>query len=179
MHAVRASSLRFHFSRIMKTSLFWLGLMFIAVSGAWMIRNKESILTDGRTVFLELAPRDPRSLMQGDYMVLRYKIATDAPKDKLQRRGQVVVRLDDRNVGTFARLGTDQPASSNEVAIDYRNYGGLEIGAESYFFQERTGKTFEQAKYAQLKVSPAGECLLVALHDGNLQLLKHEDVAQK
>lgn len=163
----------------MKTSLFWLGLVFIFVSGAWMIRGKESILASGRTVYLELAPRDPRSLMQGDYMVLRYKLAADAPKDKLERRGKVIVTLDDRQVGTVARVGNEPPPSDNEIAIEYRNYGGLEIGAESYFFEEGTGKTFDQAKYAELKVGSSGECLLVSLRDSSLQLLKHVDVEQK
>ena len=39
------------------------------------IYKKEQLLAEGMTVFLELMPRDPRSIMQGDYMVLRYNIA--------------------------------------------------------------------------------------------------------
>ena len=38
---------------------------------------KEHTRTSGNLVLLELAPVDPRSLMQGDYMTLRYAIASD------------------------------------------------------------------------------------------------------
>ena len=38
----------------------------------WSIYQKEQTLRDGQLVLFELAPVDPRSLMQGDYMSLRY-----------------------------------------------------------------------------------------------------------
>jgi uncharacterized membrane-anchored protein len=38
------------------------------------ILQKERHLADGRVVYLELAPVDPRSLMQGDYMTLNFAI---------------------------------------------------------------------------------------------------------
>ncbi|MFX7329222.1 GDYXXLXY domain-containing protein, partial [Acinetobacter baumannii] len=34
--------------------------------------QKEMLLKEGQLVLLPLAPVDPRSLMQGDYMALRY-----------------------------------------------------------------------------------------------------------
>ncbi|MCQ9617884.1 GDYXXLXY domain-containing protein [Paenalcaligenes niemegkensis] len=39
------------------------------------IWSKERLLREGQRVVLELAPVDPRSLMQGDYMALRYQIS--------------------------------------------------------------------------------------------------------
>src|SRR3546814_7520410 len=36
------------------------------------VLQKQRVLDDGRTVLLALRPVDPRSLIQGDYMVLRY-----------------------------------------------------------------------------------------------------------
>ena len=36
----------------------------------WSIYQKEQTLRDGQLVLFELAPVDPRSLMQGDYMYL-------------------------------------------------------------------------------------------------------------
>src|SRR5262252_1955639 len=42
------------------------------------ISAKERDLESGRVVYLERAPVDPRSLMQGDYMALRFRIANDA-----------------------------------------------------------------------------------------------------
>ena len=42
----------------------------------WSIYQKEQTLRDGQLVLFELAPVDPRSLMQGDYMSLRYREAS-------------------------------------------------------------------------------------------------------
>ena len=43
----------------------------------WSIAGKERHLKEGRIVYLELAPVDPRSLMQGDYMALNFKLANE------------------------------------------------------------------------------------------------------
>ena len=40
----------------------------------WDIVKREAWLAEGEVVRLELAPVDPRSLMQGDYMTLNYQI---------------------------------------------------------------------------------------------------------
>jgi uncharacterized membrane-anchored protein len=156
----------------MKTLLFWFGLLFITAASAWMIQGKEQVLSKGRTLLLELVPTDPRSLMQGDYMVLAYALANQAPQDQLQRRGKVVVKLDERGVGTFARLDNGSPTAPDELVIDYRNHGGMKISAESFFFEEGTAKAYQPAKYAELKVSETGECLLTGLRDEKLDLLK-------
>ena len=47
------------------------------------ILQKEKLLTDGQLVLLELAPVDPRSLMQGDYMRLNYDISNNINKPHL------------------------------------------------------------------------------------------------
>ena len=61
------------------------GLLILAgVTAA--ISSKEQLLVTGRVVFLELAPVDPRSLMQGDYMALRFKAANDAFGFRMDQR---------------------------------------------------------------------------------------------
>ena len=49
-----------------RTTGIWFGLFFVLVGAGWIIWSNERILADGRVVLLELAPIDPRSLMQGD-----------------------------------------------------------------------------------------------------------------
>ena len=41
----------------------------------YSVLKKEKLLSDGHLILLKLAPVDPRSLMQGDYMRLRYDIS--------------------------------------------------------------------------------------------------------
>ncbi len=162
----------------MKTILFYLGLAFTLSASTWMIWQKEDTLAHGRTVLLELRPRDPRSLMQGDYMVLAYAIATEVSRDQLRPSGRLIVRLDENGVGKYARLDDGGALSADEQRIEYHDRGGLEIGAESFFFEEGTGGTFAQAKYAELKVSQSGECLLTALCDEKRERLKPEKAAR-
>src|SRR5690606_17741733 len=52
------------------------GLLVLGVVN-YAIHGKERVIRNGEVVFLELAPVDPRSLMQGDYMALRFQLAAD------------------------------------------------------------------------------------------------------
>ena len=92
-------------------------LIIILVLINWSIASKEKHLAEGKIVYLNLAPVDPRSLMQGDYMALRFRLADEVynalPKRKDSRRwrhnvtasdGYVVVSLDARNIGSFKNL---------------------------------------------------------------------------
>ena len=60
-----------------KTFVIAAGVLMLAAVN-WGIYARERLLAGGRVVMLELAPVDPRSLMQGDYMALRFKAADDA-----------------------------------------------------------------------------------------------------
>lgn len=51
------------------------GLVLMLVVVNWGIYQHENTLAHGDAVVLELAPVDPRSLMQGDYMALEFDIA--------------------------------------------------------------------------------------------------------
>jgi uncharacterized membrane-anchored protein len=83
----------------------WLGLLIVLVALNFAIWDKEQALRHGETVYLELAPVDPRSLMQGDYMVLNYAISRAAPAAQLSAiSGHMVIRIDDQRIGHFARL---------------------------------------------------------------------------
>ena len=50
----------------------WGGLALVLVLVNLLVLQKQRVLDGGRTVLLGLRPADPRSLMQGDYMELRY-----------------------------------------------------------------------------------------------------------
>lgn len=62
------------------------------------IAGEERIVKEGTTVLLQLAPRDPRSLLQGDYMALRYAMTSDvaaAAKAANTTDGQIIIELGD------------------------------------------------------------------------------------
>lgn len=145
------------------------------------IRRKENIVDDGVTVLLELAPRDPRSIMQGDYMVLRYAVARDArvPQDG-GTDGALVLALDENRVATFRRIADDQPLAEDELLLDYRyRRGRLRLGAESYFFEEGSAPELANARYGELRVNAQGESVLIGMRDASFNVLGERVVASE
>jgi len=160
----------------MKPSIFIGVSLFVLVSLNWLIVDKELILHSGRTILCELGPRDPRSIMQGDYMVLRYVISREAanalPRDRFD--GGLVVSIDNNDVASFQRLDDGGALAANEARIRFRRRNShlfsrdsVWIGAESYFFQEGRAQVFAQARYGELKVAANGETVLIGLRDAN------------
>lgn len=147
------------------------------------IWKKEQHLDQGRIVLLELAPVDPRSLMQGDYMALDFKVGNEIvralPKLKGHTRwrpqveapdGYAVVALDNKGVATFKRIYSKGKIGANEMLLHYRvRNRGIKFATNAFFFEEGTAKAYEQARYGQFRVSEDGEMLLVAMRDENLK----------
>ena len=140
------------------------------------ILSKEKVLEEGELVLLELAPVDPRSLMQGDYMRLRYKISERdfSYLDSVAKRGYCVIKLNDSGIAKKVRIQEQlKPQHKNELSIKYtRDNWNLNIGAESFFFQEGEGEKYEAAKYGGLKIDKEGNSVLIGLYDENLKQIK-------
>lgn len=135
----------------------------------WQIAAKERLAATGRPLLFELGTVDPRSLIQGDYMILSYRV-TQGLEDRdaeLGRRGELAVAVDGDGVARSARIYPAGDAlGPGEVRVDYhRGSWQLALGPESFFFQEGEAETYAAARYAELRVSPEGEALLVALRD--------------
>ncbi|MDC9721519.1 MAG: GDYXXLXY domain-containing protein [Urechidicola sp.] len=136
--------------------------------------KKEALLEEGEFVLLKLAPVDPRSLMQGDYMRLNYEITDDIKLDSIPKRGFCVVKFDSINIAKKVRFQENiTPLNDDEFLINYtQSDWNINIGAESYFFQEGEGKKFENAEYGGVKIDIKDNSLLVGLYDENLNLIK-------
>lgn len=74
-----------------KLKLYIISANMLLVLGFFFfnIIKNESILNDGETVLLELRPVDPRSIMQGDYMALRFRLGDDVRRGKERFRNVV------------------------------------------------------------------------------------------
>jgi uncharacterized membrane-anchored protein len=140
----------------------------------WSVFKKEQTLKDGQLVLLHLAPVDPRSLMQGDYMRLNYEInssLSDFIDEQTTTRGYAILKTDSNQVGQLIRLqNTLTPLNNNEVVIKYKIVDNrVFLGAESFFFEEGQDTLYQKATYGGLKVDDKGQSLLVGLYDENLQ----------
>lgn len=149
----------------MKKILFWTTTLLIIVVVNFLIFSKEKTLANGRTMLLRLAPVDPRSLIQGDYMVLRYTIAGEVSKTQLKNSGCIVVSLDKNNVAKFVRVHNGESLQTGEHLLFYRNRGSLRLGAESFMFQEGYADLYANARYGELKVDESGASVLIGLRD--------------
>jgi uncharacterized membrane-anchored protein len=167
----------------MRKLIALIGLVIVLGVVNASIVGKEKHLAEGRVVYLELAPVDPRSLMQGDYMALRFALAagvsralpgSPAPphRDLEAADGHVVVALDERRVGSFRRLDDGQPLARDEVLLRYRvRKGTVKFATNAFFFEEGQGPVYQPARFGQFRVEAEGELLLVALADKDLQVL--------
>ena len=139
----------------------------------YSIMKKEQHIADGNIIYLQLAPVDPRSLMQGDYMRLRFEISNQVSQliKEQSADGYLVVSLDEQRVATFARLDKDsEQIQANELKLQYRIRGGrVKFATNAFFFEEGQAKAFNAARYGQFRVNDSGELLLVAMFDKELQ----------
>jgi len=167
------------------------GSLFIILAFVnWSIAKKEKHRAEGKEVFLKLAPVDPRSLMQGDYMALRFKLADEVyralPKTEDPSRwrhdveasdGFVVTALDDRNIGRFKGVYEDQILADNEILLRFRvRNGTVQFATNAFYFQEGHADIYEAAEYGQFRVDDQGELLLVAMYDKGLKKINPDEI---
>jgi uncharacterized membrane-anchored protein len=146
-------------------------VVLTAVNGS--ILGKERIRSKGESIFLELAPVDPRSLMQGDYMALRFAVAEQIGAKQLDTNGEprgagrASVNLDERGVATLSPDGT------GTLHLRYRMRGNqVWLGTNAYFFEEGSAARYEQARFGEFRVDrDTGEAVLVGLRGAGLEPL--------
>ncbi|TET37654.1 MAG: hypothetical protein E3J69_02275 [Anaerolineales bacterium] len=153
--------------------LLWLFAFLAVVVINVLVIQKEQLLATGQLVLLELAPVDPRSLVQGDYMRLRFDISDEVETETNMRDGFIVVRLDSENVARYVRI-YDQNTSlaQDELLLRFRQRTyDVRVGPESFFFQEGTAKYYNNARYGEFRVSKSGDVLLTGLQGEDFEEL--------
>lgn len=152
-------------------AIILLGALLVLASVNYSIYGKEQIVRTGAPIYLELAPVDPRSLMQGDYMALQFRLAgaieTSLSSVPIGASHRAPVILDQHRVATLA---TDGPA---DLHIRYRiRNGRVWLGTNAYFFEEGTASGLADARYGEFRVDRAsGDAVLVALRDSQMRAL--------
>lgn len=133
------------------------------------IAGKERILDEGATVLLRLAPVDPRSLLQGDYMALRYAMAervAAAAEEAGIRDGAVVIELDERRIAHFVALHEGGTPGEDQYLLRFRKRGqGVRLASDAWFFEEGQWDTYRSARFGELRVAADGEAVLTGLRD--------------
>ena len=154
-------------------------LLALVVLGAlnYAIYDKERIMRSETIVLLELAPVDPRSLIQGDYMRLRYAIERridSATTERTARQGEAVVVARDDRVAEFVRIyrGEDLDAAEHIVRFRRDRMGRARIAPDSFLFQEGHANHYAQARYGVFKFDGRERRILVGLANADRELIE-------
>lgn len=156
--------------RIPKAVLFGVAVLVQCLLLVLMVADRMQILREGREVTLQTQPFDPRDLLRGDYVVLRYDISqlpagALAGKPADARNPIVFVKLAPNADGLYAAVSVHAapvPVTAPEVLIrgrvsyscgsDVRTFCDkltIKYGLESYFVPEGEGGKLEQARNQQ------------------------------
>ena len=139
--------------------------------GIW---EKESLIAQGRPVFVALAPVDPRSLMQGDFMRLAFQVPA-ALGDELgvpgRERRLVVAAQDARGVATLRRVaGPGEALAEGELLLELiPKAGRWMLVTDAWYFREGDAERWAAARFGELRVGSDGSALLVGLADAELR----------
>ncbi|MBQ3438004.1 MAG: GDYXXLXY domain-containing protein [Fusobacterium sp.] len=110
--------------------------------------------------YLKLVPVDPRSLMQGDYMILNYEISENVMEKICEsvnenhsflKKGYIVAKIDDNKIAQFVDV-VKKPFETSEfifIAFKYNGYD-IKINADTFFFQEGEAETYQNAKFSKV-----------------------------
>ena len=154
------------------------GLAAVLAVANYAIADKERVIAHGRTVYVALAPVDPRSLMQGDYMALNFRVPDPdyTPADTFDgKRPKVVAKLDARGVATVNRLSDGTPPAADEVLIELTPGPGNDwmLVTNAWYFREDEAEHWAAARYGEFRVLPDGRALLVGMADAQLARIEY------
>lgn len=158
----------------MKKIFVVLNLLLLMIVFGYSVIKEEKNLKKA-TFYIKTVPVDPHSLIQGDYMVLNYDIAESARMEIGNiRKGYIRIKINDLKIAEFIRIDEEYlPPSNNEISIQFQKNGSnIDIGVNSYLFQEGTGNKFQKAQYAEVIELKNGKLRLKNLLDKDFIKIK-------
>ncbi|WAC73700.1 GDYXXLXY domain-containing protein [Roseateles sp. SL47] len=151
--------------------------LLVLITVNLLILQKEQLIDEGQPVFVRLAPVDPRSLMQGDYMRLSYALpglsSWRANRLLWGQRPRVAATLDARGIVQTPRLlqpGEAVPAGM--VLLELSPSGsGWTFVTDAWYFRQGEEQRWSAARYGEFRLLPDGRALLVNLVGEDLRPL--------
>ena len=154
--------------------------------------DRDQLILTGKEIMLELAPVDPLSLLQGQYLIIDFKLEdaeiefdeNEINSEKVSygyRHHRIVLSYNELGVAKFNRFEDDQPLNSDELLFKVRRairrnntkyFYKIDVSQNSFLIEENTEKKYEEkAKYGVFRVGPDGDYVLVDLADKDLNKL--------
>ena len=149
----------------------WLvtAIWLVVAGGLWAFHDYQ--LRNGTEIALKTAPVDPRDLLRGDYVVLRYDVSRLTPAEDRQpwafAADQVVYVPLIEAQGEWVADGLERYPPEDRLYLRGRirssgtDWAEVVYGIESFFVPEGEGLRYEEARnrdrlWAVLSVSPHG-----------------------
>jgi uncharacterized membrane-anchored protein len=173
--APAAALARARFACVKPTTLSALAILASAVLTLGIanvsIMQKEALTTAGTTIFVELKPVDPRSLMQGDYMRLSFGVGA-LPRGSSSSQGALIGEVDLHAVWTAHRVDDGTALAADEIKINLSGTPSHPIFVtDAWFFKEGEASRWESARYGEFRVDATGKAVLITLRGKDLEEL--------
>ncbi len=117
--------------------------------------GRETTLLRDDTVTLQTVPVDPRDLLRGDFVVLRYEISS-LSVSQANPGDTVYVELVEDSAGQWVAAGADtivNPDWDRFIRGTQISEGNIEYGIEAYFVPEGRGLEIERAQDVDVVVA--------------------------
>jgi uncharacterized membrane-anchored protein len=155
---------------------------------ATLVVKNEWHLHHSKSIFIELKPVDPRSILQGDYMALAYELHLQSLKALAGSESEALEQVVFNRSSVPAKIILDSQNRVVGTVLDTNNSFGQRLilknpenrlqalypASRSFLFAEGLAQCYEKAKYAEFKVNPKGEAILFDLRGEGLQPLNCE-----
>jgi uncharacterized membrane-anchored protein len=155
----------------MRLIVLFAALLVVLGLANYSIAGKEAVIREGSTVLLRLAPRDPRSLLQGDYMALNYAMTGAVARAAAAAEvtdGVVLVSLDGNAEATFVALYQGGNIQEDQRLLRFRRRGeSVRLASDAFFFEEGQFETYRNASFGELRVADDGSAVLTGLRDAD------------
>jgi uncharacterized membrane-anchored protein len=139
-----------------------------------MIGFKYSVIATGQTVVLQSVPIDPRDLLRGDFVRIRFAITQldlsgiTSDGAALQPGDAVYVTLRNnapawipvKAGATLPALQDDEAVIKGKIINRNGNLLGVDYGIDSYYVGEGKGRPLEREKYWKLKLDRRGHAVI-------------------
>ncbi|WP_192455646.1 GDYXXLXY domain-containing protein [Acinetobacter oleivorans] len=151
-----------------------------------LVAKNEWHLHHSKSIFIELRPVDPRSILQGDYMALAYELNLQSLKALAGSESEALDQVIFNHSSVQAKVILDSQNRVVRTILDNNNsFAGQSLilknpenrlqalypASRSFLFAEGLAQCYQKAKYAEFKVNTKGEAILFDLRGEGLQPL--------
>ncbi len=173
----------------MRNIILFISTLFVLALLNFAIFQKEQILKEGESILLKLAPVDPRSIMQGDYMAFRYALEDEMKNvnaASLVDHQFIVIKTDQENVAHFVRVYNQETLATDEKLFKFKYqstpYPLITFKPNTFLFQEGLQPLYQKAVYAIFHYRGVKDYLLVGVADSTRAKInppKHDDMVNE